>query len=203
MILSGPGNAPCGSKAALSISLSIIFSAVKQTRRCEPGQTISVKHATSQETPLLIYLGLKLHSVTHKHKFIDKCFDLGLCSSYQRVIKLSCKLANRVCAKYNAEQIVCPPALRGNLFTDAASITPCTHEEAGWRMLLHCHHAAEQSAKRVAIRTVDTDVVVLAVSSFANLNIDELWITFGIGKNVRLIPVHELLHQLESINQNH
>jgi hypothetical protein len=121
MILSGPGNGTCDSKAAVSISQLITFNAVKQTRKCEPGQTISVKHATSQETPLPIYLGLKLHSVTRKRKLIDKCFDLGLCISYNRVIQLSCKLANRVCDKYNAEQLVCPPALRGNLFTIAAA----------------------------------------------------------------------------------
>src|SRR6218665_53616 len=42
------------------------------------------------------------------------------------------------------------------------------------------------------IRTVDTDVVVLAVSFFSRLNILELWIHFGVGKSAQLIAVHDL-----------
>ena len=81
-------------------------------------------------------------------------------------------------------------------FIDATLIAPCTHEEVDSRMLLHCHHAAEQGAKRVALWTVDTDVV-LAVLSFANLNIDVLWIMVGVGKDVRVIPIHEIAASLE------
>jgi hypothetical protein len=44
----------------------------------------------------------------------------------------------------------------------------------------------------VAIRTVDTDIVVLAIAFISRMNLQELWIHFGVGKTVRLIPVHEL-----------
>jgi len=46
------------------------------------------------------------------------------------------------------------------------SIDPCSHEEADTRLILHCSHAAENGSKKVAIRTVDTDVVVLAITFF-------------------------------------
>ena len=45
-------------------------------------------------------------------------------------------------------------------------ISPCSQEEADTRLVLHCHHAALCGAHIVAIKTVDTDVVVLAVSYF-------------------------------------
>ena len=53
-------------------------------------------------------------------KVIDKCFRLGLCISYDRIMQISNKVANSVCDYYNSEQLVCPPVLRKGLFTVAA-----------------------------------------------------------------------------------
>jgi hypothetical protein len=44
----------------------------------------------------------------------------------------------------------------------------------------------------VAIRTVDTDIIVLAIAFISRMNLQELWIHFGVGKTERLIPVYEL-----------
>jgi len=43
------------------------------------------------------------------------------------------------------------------------------------------------------IRTVDTDVVVLAVASFSKMAHDELWIAFGVGSSFHYIAVHEII----------
>ena len=42
------------------------------------------------------------------------------------------------------------------------------------------------------IRTVDTDVVVLAIRAMNDIELNEMWILFGVGKNTRLIPIHEI-----------
>ena len=42
-------------------------------------------------------------------------------------------------------------------------LAPCSHEEADSRMMLHVQHAAKQGHNQILVRTVDTDVVVLAV----------------------------------------
>jgi hypothetical protein len=76
---------------------------------------------------------------------------------------------------------------------DIQDITPCNHEEADTRLILHCLHASKCGLKRIIIRTVDTDVVVLAVSFFDSLGVDKLWVHFGVGKNSRFIAVHELV----------
>ena len=50
------------------------------------------------------------------------------------------------------------------LLPDLTSLAPCIHEKADSRMLLHASHAAQHGHHAILIRTVDTDVVVLAVS---------------------------------------
>jgi hypothetical protein len=42
------------------------------------------------------------------------------------------------------------------------------------------------------LRAVDTDVVVIAVATFHELALPELWITFGVGKNLWYVPVHNI-----------
>lgn len=45
----------------------------------------------------------------------------------------------------------------------------------------------------MTICTVDTDVVVMAVSSFSKINPDELWVALGIGSRFMNIAIHELV----------
>ena len=79
---------------------------------------------------------------------------------------------------------------------DVSGLAPCTHEEADTRILLHLEDAVKQGYNKVSIRTVDTDVVVLAVASAHRLNIAELWIAFGAGKKFRYLPAHEMADAL-------
>ena len=60
-------------------------------------------------------------------------------------------------------------------------------------MMVHVADAAKQY-NTVIIRTVDSDVVVLAVFVFAQLvpSLTALWVAFGMGKNYRLIPAHRI-----------
>ena len=57
---------------------------------------------------------------------------------------------------------------------DFSNLMPCNHEEADSRIFLHMSDIAESGLRRVAIHTVDTDVVVLATSLFYTLILDEL-----------------------------
>ena len=75
---------------------------------------------------------------------------------------------------------------------DLESLQDCKHEEADTRILLHVANCAQQGYKRIAIQTIDTDVVVLAVAHFQYLDIEELWINFGFGKHFRKIPAHAI-----------
>ncbi|CAG2233639.1 unnamed protein product [Mytilus edulis] len=84
-------------------------------------------------------------------------------------------------------KVVCnkPDKNNGNL-------SLCNHEAADTRTLLHVGIAVKSGMQKIMIRTVDTDVVVIAVSAVHKLNITCLWMAFGVGINFRYIPVHEI-----------
>ena len=79
---------------------------------------------------------------------------------------------------------------------DIETLQPCSHEEADTRIILHVLHCAKQGYKRISIRTVDTDIVVLAVGHVQSLNVDELWVDFGVRNHRRYIAAHALANIL-------
>ena len=54
--------------------------------------------------------------------------------------------------------------------------------------LLHAADAVQKGYRKRCLRTVDTDVVVLAIAMFHQINPDELWLAFGTASNFRYIP---------------
>ena len=79
-------------------------------------------------------------------------------------------------------------------------IRPCNIEEADERMLLHVNHAAKQFSKHL-IKTVDSDVIVISVTVFNQLQgVNELWIEFGRGKTLKYIPIHEIVNSLGKVS---
>ena len=81
-------------------------------------------------------------------------------------------------------------------YVDKVGIAPCNHEEADTRVILHSAHAGQRGFSKIMIRTVDTDVVVLAIANATQINVDELWIAFGVGKHYRYIPIHVSANEL-------
>ena len=75
---------------------------------------------------------------------------------------------------------------------DMTSLVPCSHEEADTRLFLHVVDAVQKGFRKVCVRTVDTDVVVLAIAMFNQISPEELWIAFGTGSNFHYIPIHEV-----------
>ena len=79
---------------------------------------------------------------------------------------------------------------------ELSNLTPCSQEEADTRLILHAAYAVAQSKRRVSVRSVDTDVVVLAATFFSQMKPDEMWIAFSTRKNFRFIPIHEIVSSL-------
>ena len=73
-----------------------------------------------------------------------------------------------------------------------AEIEPCNHEESDTRMFIHAAHAARHGYTKVALQTVDTDVLVIAISQMSHLGLAELWLEFGVGKHYHVISVHDI-----------
>ena len=57
------------------------------------------------------------------------------------------------------KDILCSPA-RNN----TTNLAPCTHEEADTRMILHAAHAVQEGYRKIVLRTVDIDVLLLEIA---------------------------------------
>ena len=86
--------------------------------------------------------------------------------------------------------------LTSNNRTEMSNLAPCTHEEADTRLMIRALDASLRGHRRIKIRTNDTDVIVLALSVVSTLPVDEFWITYGAGKNVRHMPAHVVASSL-------
>ena len=80
------------------------------------------------------------------------------------------------------------------------------HEEADTRMVLHVAYQARQGAKRIIVSSPDTDVFILLVYHFHQLDTSEVFFKTG-RKSIhadltRFIPVHKVVNKLtvEQIN---
>ena len=88
--------------------------------------------------------------------------------------------------------------LRSLTGLDVSKIALCSHEKADTRLILNSADAVLKGHRRVSIRTVDTDLLVLAVASFDKIKPDELWVILGIGSHFRNIAIHELMAKMDS-----
>ena len=62
--------------------------------------------------------------------------------------------------------------------------------------MIHALDAALNGCNSVRIRSNDTDVIVLAIAVANTLPAQEIWVTYGTGKNVRTIPAHQIATSL-------
>ena len=85
-------------------------------------------------------------------------------------------------------EIVCSPAE-----SDLTNLVPCSHEDADTCLLIYVADGVHKGNRKVLIRTVDTDGVVLDVASFNNISPDKLWFALGTGSSFRYIAVHQLV----------
>lgn len=83
-----------------------------------------------------------------------------------------------------------------NRALDTEFVSPCNHEETDTRMFLHAKHAALGGSRSINIVSSDTDVVVIGVAVLEDLNVDALWVTFGKGKDLQWIPIHDIVRSL-------
>lgn len=72
-----------------------------------------------------------------------------------------------------------------NRAIDADFVSPWNHKDADTCMFQNVKHAGLSGVRSINITSSDTDVVVLGVVVFDDLNVDELWMTLGKGNDLR------------------
>ena len=80
-----------------------------------------------------------------------------------------------------------------------SGLMPRTLEEADKHMFLHDPHASENQ-KSIIIKTVDSDVAIIATSVFQKLPmLNKLWIESETGKSLKFIPVNEIAAKMRKV----
>ena len=72
---------------------------------------------------------------------------------------------------------------------DTSDLEPCSHEEADYRIMLHCFHAYKLGRENM-IHGTETDVLVLAIVTALKMDDCEIWLAFGHGPHFRYIAAH-------------
>ena len=107
------------------------------------------------------------------------------------------KSANKTVVFTLGSVVLCTPE------QDTSSSEPCNHEEEDTRMIRHMKDGFDREGlHRVLVCTVDTDVVVLAISAVAKLNDLNLSIAFGTGTNFRYLNVNNLANSISHDKAN-
>ena len=75
---------------------------------------------------------------------------------------------------------------------DLTGLVPCSHEEADTRLFLRLTDAVKKGYKKLLVRTVNTDVVVVAIATLNRTKPDELWVAVSTGMHFWFIPIHEV-----------
>ncbi len=82
------------------------------------------------------------------------------------------------------------------------NLSPCNHEETVnvTHIILHVADAVNKGHKYIMVRANDTDVVILAVSIYHELNnLTELWVSFSTDNNLRYIAVIQITDSFGSL----
>ena len=103
------------SQPALTIS-QLIMSNFRQ----KPHNNFQHTHQrtnVNHETPVHLYIALKLYSTVRSKTLIDHMFHLGICSSYDRVLEVTKSLSDDSTKQYKHDGVFCPSKLKKGVFT--------------------------------------------------------------------------------------
>ena len=92
----------------------VSFNTVKS---CSNNPESIPRHIRDRESPLMIYIAIKLWCSTRKESLEGALHRLWLCISYKRLSRISIDLANSVVAFYNSVGVVVPPQTRRGVLT--------------------------------------------------------------------------------------
>lgn len=161
-ILNGPGkeenNTP--KQSVLSLSQLIAFNYVKRSTKASTSLKMRGK-----ETPLPIYLSLKVHAETRKRGLVDMLHDLGLGIGYDRLLTISADVASSVCHQFEETAVVVPTKMLKGVFTTAAldnidhnpSSTTACDSLHGTSISLAQHRTSEENGEQQEILLISTE----------------------------------------------
>ena len=106
----------------------------------------TIYHSKMRETPVVIYILLKIYATVRSENFISKLFSLGLCIPYKRVLEITKNMAEYNLKQFDIDKVFIPKHAYKNVFTvlakdnidlNASSITATNHCHGTSMTMLH------------------------------------------------------------------
>ena len=101
----------------LSVAQIIMWNNCKSNKKVNGGQLIKRLHAKTHETTMMIYIQLKIYSVTRSRNLIDMLFNLGLFICYDRVLETTKNIYKNLRESYENNKFFFPNILKMGLFS--------------------------------------------------------------------------------------
>ena len=95
----------------------ILWNYRKSNKKVNGGQLTRRRHAKTHETPMMIYIPLKIYSVTRSRNLIDMLFNLSFCISYDRILEITKSIYENLCESYENKKFFFPNILKMGLLT--------------------------------------------------------------------------------------
>ena len=117
MITENNSSSRNASQSTLTIAGLTVYKYKKGTHKREsPVDKVSINQLRKRETPVIIYISLKLHSFIRSKTLPQKLHQIGICSSYQHVIDTVSDWGANALQVYKNNQVI-PLKLRRMVFT--------------------------------------------------------------------------------------
>ena len=195
-----PGSSKTFNDYSANVFVAYIKERLKQVKRIDIVFDRYDTNSLKTETRLLRGTGQKIMVTPTTRIPVQFKKFLAVNENKQELFRLLAKDLAQL--QLDGKTIVCTfdeDVVTSSLDLNISEISPCTQEEADGRLLLHVKHAVSNSITKVAVKTVDSDVVVIALSCYHKItNIQELWIEYGKGKDKRHLPIHKLSPKMPS-----
>lgn len=100
-------------QAVLTISQLLSFNCRKFSRKDSKFQ----RRQRERETPLPVYISMKVHAETRKRELVDTLSSMGMGISYKRLMTISSQVGNAVIERFEADGVVVPTSMKKDVFT--------------------------------------------------------------------------------------
>ena len=81
--------------------------------------------------------------------------------------------------------------------TDVDTLQPCKIEEFDSRFPLHLYHASQNGHKNLLVKTVDTDIIIIAIARFKEIGCETLYVEYGKTDKLKIYAIHDIVRELK------
>ena len=83
--------------------------------------------------------------------------------------------------------------------TNVDTLKPVIIKEIDSRFPLHLYHAVQNGHNNLLAKTVDTDIIIVAIARFKEIGCETLYIEYGKANKLKIYAKHDIVKELRKI----